>query len=109
MLLGPSTGERIYEACSEKQKTPEFSVRNLLRKMNVRLVCTTEDPVDSLEMHQQIRRDGFEIFVHTAWRPDKALQAENPVFLNLWVDRLEAAAGMSIRSYSDLLAAAEAA
>jgi len=105
MLLGPSTGERIYEACSELLKTPEFSVRNLLRKMNVRLVCTTEDPVDSLEMHQQIRGDGFEIFVHTAWRPDKALQAENPAFLNSWLDRLEAAAGMSIRSYSDLLEA----
>ncbi len=104
-LLGPDTAERIYEACSDLLKTPEFSIRNLLRKMNVQVLCTTEDPLDSLEWHRQIRQDGFEIFVHTAWRPDKALMAETPVFLNSWLDGLQQVSGVEIRTYSNLLEA----
>jgi glucuronate isomerase len=56
--------------------------------MNVKLLCTTEDPLDSLEHHRKIRADGFEVRVHTAWRPDKAMAAENAVALNAWIDRL---------------------
>jgi glucuronate isomerase len=105
LLLGPDTAERIFEACSELLKTPEFSVRNLLRKMHVNLVCTTEDPLDTLDWHQQIKKDGFEIHVHTAWRPDKALGAENPQRLNQWFDGLGEITGVAIKSYSALLEA----
>ncbi|MHC4169222.1 MAG: glucuronate isomerase, partial [Planctomycetota bacterium] len=64
-LLGPDTAKDIYEMCSAMLKTPEFSVRNIMRRMNVKLVCTTEGPLDSLEHHKKIREDGFEIKVHT--------------------------------------------
>ncbi len=105
LLLGPETAERTFEECSELLKTPEFSVRNLLRKMHVKLVCTTEDPLDTLDWHQQIKQNGYEIHVHTAWRPDKALTAENPQHLNQWLNGLEKITDISINSYSSLLEA----
>ena len=76
-LLDGDTAKAIYQECSEKLRSPEFSVRNLMRKMNVKLVCTTEGPLDTLEHHQKIRQDGFEIKVHTAWRPDQAMAVED--------------------------------
>lgn len=105
LILSPDSAERIFEACSELLKTPEFSVRNLLRKLNVKLVCTTEDPLDTLDYHQQIRKDDFEINVHTAWRPDKALGAENPQRLNEWMDKLQEVTNIQINSYAALLEA----
>ncbi|MHC4570565.1 MAG: glucuronate isomerase [Planctomycetota bacterium] len=88
-LLSPSTAKQIYETCSEMLKTPEFSVRNIIRKMNVRLLCTTEGPLDSLEHHRKIRDDGFEIKVNATFRPDKCLAVEDLPGLNTWIDRLE--------------------
>jgi len=88
VLLGPETAREIYDRCNALLNTPEFGVRNLLRRMNVKLLCTTEDPLDSLEHHRRIRADGFEVRVHTAWRPDKAMAAENAAALNAWIDRL---------------------
>lgn len=88
VLLGPDTAREIYDRCNALLNTPEFGVRNLLRRMNVKLLCTTEDPLDSLEHHRRIRADGFEVRVHTAWRPDKAMAAENAAALNAWIDRL---------------------
>jgi len=58
-------------------QTKEYSVKNLLRKMNVKLVCTTEDPLDNLEHHRSIKKSDFEIAVHTTFRPDKAMASEN--------------------------------
>ncbi|MBN1818606.1 MAG: glucuronate isomerase [Sedimentisphaerales bacterium] len=104
-LLNPNTARQIYEQCNAMLAMPEYSVRNILRKMNVKLVCTTEDPLDSLEHHQKIRADGFEIRVHTAWRPDKAMAAENVANLNAWIDRLAELTDMDIRTFSDYLEA----
>ena len=59
--LNGDTAKKIYEHCSTLLQTPEYSVRNLLKKMNVKLVCTTDDPVDSLEYHAQLKKEGFEI------------------------------------------------
>jgi glucuronate isomerase len=84
-LLNPSTAKEIYETCSEMLKTPEFSVRNIMRKMNVKLICTTEGLLDSLEHHKKIQDDGFEIKVHTTFRPDAALAVEDPGALNTWI------------------------
>ena len=95
-LLDPNTAKEIYETCSEMLRTPEFSVRNILRKMNVKLVCTTEGPLDSLEAHKKIREDGFEIKVHTAFRPDRALAVEDLPALNAWIDKLEGVCDMEI-------------
>ena len=104
-LLGPDTAKEIYESTTAMLKTPEFSVRNLMRKANVKLVCTTDDPLDSLEHHQSIRRDGFEIKVHTAFRPDKAMAVEDIAALNAWLDRLEETADTQITGYDSYIEA----
>ena len=72
-LLSPETADEIFDECTAKLRTPEFSARNLMRKMNVKLVCTTDDPIDSLEYHKQIADEGFEIKVLPTFRPDKAM------------------------------------
>src|ERR1044071_6939343 len=104
-VLNPSTAKKIYEECTAKLKTPEYSVRNLLRRMNVKVVCTTDDPTDSLEHHQKIKDDGFEIQVLPAFRPDKAMAIDNVTVFNEYVSKLEEVAGTSINSYHDYLAA----
>jgi glucuronate isomerase len=89
-LLDEKSAEAIYEECSAKLQKPEFSVRNLLRKMQVKVVCTTDDPVDTLEHHHKIKSDGYEIKVLPAFRPDKAMQVENAMVFNSYLAKLEA-------------------
>lgn len=103
--LGPDTAKGIYDACSEMLRSPEFSVRNIMRKMNVKLVCTTEGPLDTLEHHRRIREDGFEIKVHTAWRPDPAMAPEDLGKLNAFIDKLAELCGRDIAGYGDYVEA----
>ncbi len=98
-LLGPDTARGIYERVSEMLRSRDFSVRNIMRKMDVKLVCTTNDPLDSLEYHRIIRQDGFEIKVHAAWRPDRAMAVEDPAALNVFIDKLEEICAMEITGY----------
>jgi glucuronate isomerase len=98
-LLGPESAREIYESCSEMLRSPEYSVRNIMRKANVKLVCTTEGPLESLEYHKKIRADGFEIKVHTAFRPDKAMAAEDITALNVFIDKLEEICDMEIANF----------
>jgi glucuronate isomerase len=98
-LLGPDTALEIYEECGEMLRSPEFSVRNIMRKMNVRLVCTTEGPLDPLDHHRKIRHDGFEVKVHTAWRPDPAMAAEDLPKLNVFIDKLEELCDVEIAAF----------
>ncbi|MGV3529103.1 MAG: glucuronate isomerase [Flavisolibacter sp.] len=102
-LLDKNSARRIYDECSEKLRSPEYSVRNLLRKMNVRIVCTTDDPVDNLEWHRKIADDGFEISILPAFRPDKAMNVDDAAAFNQYVQKLEGAANTSIGSFSDYL------
>lgn len=102
-LLNGHSAKAIYDATAEKLSSPQYSVRNLIRKMNVKLVCTTEDPLDTLEHHQTIQDDGFEVAVHTAWRPDRAMAVENPAELNQWIDALAARTNSDLRSYQSYL------
>lgn len=102
-VLEPKTARKIYDDCTAKLQTKAYSVRNLLRKMNVKVVCTTDDPIDSLEYHQQIKDDGFEIKILPAYRPDKAMNADDAAAFNAYVSRLEAVAGVSIGSYQQYL------
>ncbi len=71
-LLSPRTARDIYDECNAKLQTPEYSARNLMRRYRVEVVCTTDDPADSLEHHIRTRQDGFEIKMLPTWRPDKA-------------------------------------
>jgi glucuronate isomerase len=103
--LSPETAKNIYEQTSAKLITPAYSVRNLLRRMKVKLVCTTDDPVDSLVHHQRLKADGFEIQVLPAFRPDAAMNIEEPQIFNAYLSRLEAASSISISNYRDFVSA----
>lgn len=100
-LLNEESAERIYNSINEKLQQAEFSCRGLLRKMNVETVCTTEDPLDTLEYHQQLAESDFEIKVSTAFRPDKAILIEVNTY-NDYLDSLGKLTELSIDSYADL-------
>ena len=106
-ILNPKTAREIYEEASDRLKADEFSTRSLMKKYKVEVVCTTDDPVDSLEHHLKIRQDGFEIKILPAWRPDKAMAVENPKKYNEYVDQLSKVADKHISTFSDLMAALE--
>lgn len=103
--LSPDTAKEIYDSCSEMLRTPHLSVRNIMRKMNVKLVCTTEDPLDSLQHHKKIRQDRFEIKVYTAFRPDRGMAVENVDALNAWLDKLQEAADTQITDFDSYIEA----
>lgn len=102
-LLSPVNAKKIYEDCAKKLQAKEYSVKNLLRKMNVQVVCTTDDPIDSLEYHQKIKDDGFEIKVLPAFRPDKAMNVDDVGEFNLYITKLETASCLSITSFQSYL------
>lgn len=104
-LLNPKTAKHIYDLCSEKLRTPEFSARGLIRRYHVEVVCTTDDPVDSLEHHIALQKEGFEIKVLPTWRPDKAMAVENPAEYRKYLDKLSEVSGIAISNFSDLMAA----
>jgi len=104
-LLHPGTAEEIYDKCSDMLNTPAFSTRNMMRKMNVKAVCTTDDPVDSLEYHIKIAQDGFEIKVLPTWRPDKAMATENIKSLNGWIDTLAEITAIDIKDFDSYMEA----
>jgi glucuronate isomerase len=99
-LLSPATARPIWERCNELLARPEFSVRSLMKRMNVRVVCTTDDPTSDLAHHRAIAADAdFDIQVLPTWRPDKALAIDDPKSFNAWVDQLAAAADVDITDY----------
>ncbi len=102
-LLNPQTAKAIYDDASAKLQSKEYSVRNLMLKMNVETVCTTDDPIDTLEYHKKIVADGFKVKVLPAWRPDKAMAVEDPAAFNLYIDKLGEAANLEIRSFDNLI------
>lgn len=103
--LSPSNSRRIFDACTEKLQSPEYSVRNLLIKMNVEVVCTTDDPLDRLEHHHKIKGDGFNIKVLPSFRPDKALRVDDTTAFIAYKDKLEQETGMVITTYKSYLEA----
>ncbi|MDR1864271.1 MAG: glucuronate isomerase [Bacteroidales bacterium] len=104
-ILNPSTAGEIFDVCTEKLRTPEYSARGLMKKFNVKVVCTTDDPVDSLEHHLALKKEGFEIKVLPTWRPDKAMAVENPAAYKAYIEKLSAVSGVAIGKYADLLEA----
>jgi glucuronate isomerase len=104
-ILNADTAKKIYDQTSAKLQTKEYSVRGLLEKMNVKLICTTDDPVDNLEYHQQIKKDNWSTKVLPAFRPDKAMNVDDANTFNNYLTGLEKAADVSISTYNDYLAA----
>lgn len=104
-LLSPKTAERIYEETAEKLRQPQYSARGLLEKMKVEVVCTTDDPVDSLSFHQQFLRQNHSLRMLPTFRPDKAIDVGDTDAFNSYVDRIEEAANITIDSYPSYLSA----
>jgi glucuronate isomerase len=103
-LLNPQTAKSIWDECNAKLAGPEFSARGIMKQMNVVLVCTTDDPIDSLEYHQAVASDPtFDIQMLPTWRPDKGMAVESPTNFNGWVDKLAQAADVDIRDFNRYL------
>jgi glucuronate isomerase len=104
-LLSPETAKSIWNECNAKLATPEFFCRGIMKRMNVRLVCTTDDPADSLEHHKAARDDaGFDVQMLPAWRPDKAMDVDGTAGYNTqgylpYVKKLSKAADVDIKDY----------
>ncbi len=106
--LTPESASRIYALCNEKLAQPGMSVRGILAQSNVKLLCTTDDPVDDLRWHKAIAGDpACSVQVLPTFRPDKALQIEKPGFA-AYLAKLAAASGISISCFADLCAALDA-
>jgi len=107
ILLNKDTAREIYDECSAKLKQKDFTVKSLLRRMNVKVICTTDDPTDSLEHHQLIADSDFDIKVLPTFRPDKAmLLIDSPAEFQQYLNKLFEVAGVSNGStYEDLLSA----
>lgn len=104
-LLDIHSAEAIYNEATALFQKPEYSVRNILRKMNVKVVGTTDDPIDDLRFHKKIKEDNFEIKVLPSFRPDKATEIEKgQVFID-WIQKLAMTVGYSITEYSNLIKA----
>lgn len=102
-ILNPKTALEIYEECNEKLQQPQFSARGLMRHYNVEAVCTTDDPVDSLENHIKTRESGFEIKMLPTWRPDKAMMVEVPADFRAYMEKLSEVSGVKISSFDDMV------
>ena len=102
-VLNAGNADRIYDQTAALLQTPDFRVRRLLERMDVRVLCTTDDPVDSLEHHQRIHADGWRIKVLPAFRPDKAMNVDDPVVFNAYLSLLEKAADTSISTFDQYL------
>ena len=102
-LLNADTAKEIFEECNEKLKQPEFSAQGLMRRYKVEVVCTTDDPADTLEYHIATRYSNFETKMLPTWRPDKAMAVDNPIAFRNYIEKLSETANQDIKTYTDLL------
>lgn len=101
-VLSSKTAKEVWDLCNEKLSHDDMSVRNLIKKANVTLICTTDDPIDDLKWHKLIKEDdSFDVQVLPAWRPDKAVNINKPDFME-YVGKLADAAQMEINTFEDL-------
>ena len=104
-VLNPESAQRIYDTCNAKLAEEGMTARGLMKFYHVQVVCTTDDPIDSLEHHRRIRESGFEIKVLPTWRPDKAMAVNNSQTYKEYLVQLGRVSGIEIHSYSKLLEA----
>jgi len=103
-LLNPETAREIFDECNDKLlNDPNMTARGLMRRYNVETVCTTDDPVDSLEYHKAVRDSGFEIKMLPTWRPDKAMAVEVPAEFRAYVEKLAEVSGVTINKFQDMI------
>ncbi len=104
-VLNKNTAGEVWELCNAKLQDPSMSARNIILKSNVTHICTTDDPIDSLEWHDVIAKDPtFDVTVLPTWRPDKAMNLEKPEYLD-YIGKLGELAGVTIDSFAALIKA----
>ncbi len=103
-LLSPTTATSIYEEASELLRTREFSTRSIIKKMNVKVICTTDDPVDNLEYHKKLKGN-FTTSVLPTFRPDNIIKTEIPEKFISYLNKLENVSGIEIKSFDSLIEA----
>ncbi len=104
-ILSTDTAEEIYDQASEMLQTPDFSTQRLLARANVKALCTTDDPTDSLEYHKALAKSSFEIDIRPTFRPDKAMDPTDPIAYRDYIDQLGNVADIEIVHFIDLLEA----
>jgi glucuronate isomerase len=104
-LLDPKSSGKIYHLASELTASDDFSTQKLLKKMNVEVICTTDDPVDDLSYHQNFAGSGNTFDMFPAFRPDKSFAIENGKEYLRYIEKLGSAAGVNIDTFDDLLQA----
>lgn len=103
--LNGDTAEEVWNLCNAKLQEDSMTVRNIIRQSNVTLICTTDDPVDTLEWHQKIAADPtFDVQVLPAWRPDKAMNVEKPTYKE-YISKLSEVSGVEVKDFASLKAA----
>jgi len=103
--LNTASARQVWDTCNGLLKKKDFTCRGIIQKANVKVICTTDDPTDTLEYHRSIKASGFGVKVIPAWRPDKAMAIEDPASFNAWVNQLEAISGVSINSFDTFMEA----
>jgi glucuronate isomerase len=104
-LLNEQSAARIWKEANEKLQTPELSAHGILKRFNVTTVCTTDDPTDDLKYHQAIAASTCTARVYPAFRPDKALNVNDPPKFNAWVEALSAASNIDVRDFNSFVQA----
>ena len=102
-ILKPSTAREIFDECNEKLAQPEYTARGFMRRYGVECVCTTDDPIDTLEHHKATRDSGFEIKMLPTWRPDKAMAVEVPADFRAYVEKLSEVSNITINTFDDMI------
>jgi len=102
-ILSPKTAKTVWDKANQMLDSDDFRVHGLLKKMNVEVVCTTDDPVDSLEHHIAMAKSGAALKMFPTWRPDKAMAVEDPASFNAYIDTLSDVSGVSISKYADMI------
>jgi glucuronate isomerase len=102
-ILTEATARKVYDACSAKLQSKEYSVKGLLKKMNVERICTTDDPIDSLEHHQKMLREESFTKMNPAFRPDKAMNVDDAETFGRYLTALEKASNISVTTFDDYL------
>ncbi len=101
-LLSPSTADAIYEKASSMLRSKEFSIRSLLKKFKAEVICTTDDPADSLEYHKKLN-GAFEILILPTFRPDNVVKTEDPAKFIAYIEKLGKSANREIKDFTTLI------
>ena len=107
-LLNPDTAESIWNECNEMLAHDNFSAQGIIKQLNVEVVCTTDDPVDNLEYHKEIKKNPFGAKVIPAFRPDKAMTVENLSEFSDWLAKLKSVSGITITNFETYIEAIRA-